>query len=97
MIGSALAAPVAIIIGPLGHFDGVNDVAGQGGHHNGHGGGAAAVIADVVGAVGLVGIPFIVLVEVDHLHRAVCETDVCPRRGSRFQRRTGTSRPRGTG
>ena len=75
VVGATFAAPVAVLIGPLGHLDGIDNASCQGGYHDGHGGGAAAVTADVVGAIGFVGIAFIVLIEVDHLHSAVCEMD----------------------
>ena len=76
VVGTALAAPAAVLIGPLRHLNGVYDVVCQGGHHNGHGGGTAAVTADVVRAVGLVGSAFVKLIEIDHLRGAVCKADV---------------------
>lgn len=42
VIGPALAASAAVLIGPLRHLNKVHDVVRQGGHHNGHSGGAAA-------------------------------------------------------
>ena len=59
VVGTALAAPAAVLIGPLRHLNGIYDVVCQGGHHNGHGGGTAAVTADVVRAVGLIGATFV--------------------------------------
>ncbi len=79
VVGTALAAPAAIFIGPFRHFNGVYNVACQGGHHNGHGGGAAAVATDVVCAIGLVGPAFIQLVEVDDLRGAVGKADISKR------------------
>ena len=76
VVGPAPAAPAAVFIGPLRHLHRVNDVICEGGHHNSHSGGAAAVAADVVRAVGLVGVPLILLVEVDHLNGPVCKADV---------------------
>ena len=65
MIGTALATPAAVFVGPLRHLNRVNNVVSQGGHHNGHGGGPAAVAADVVCAVGRMGPAFVQLVEID--------------------------------
>ena len=80
VIGAAFAAPVPVLVGPLGHPDRAHQIACEGGDRDGHGGGAAAVSADVVRAVGLVGIAVILLVELEHLSGSVCETDIPKRR-----------------
>ena len=79
VVGTALAAPAAVLIGPFRHLHRINDVVCQGGHYNGHGGGAAAVAADVVCAVGFIGPAFIQLVEVDHLGGPINEADISQR------------------
>ena len=75
VVGTAPAAPAAVLIRPLGHLHGINNIICQRGHHNGHGGGAVAIAADVVRTVGLVGPALVQLIEVNHLRGTVGETD----------------------
>ena len=65
MIGALLAALAVVLVGPLRHFDRVNDVICQGGNDDGHGGGAAAIPSNIICTIRFIGVPFIQLVEVD--------------------------------
>ena len=76
MVGTAFAAPAAVLIGPLRHLHRVNDVVCQRGYHDGHRGGAAAIAADVVCAIGLIGILLVQLVEIDHIRDAIRKADI---------------------
>ena len=76
MVRSTFTAPIAILIGPFGHFYRVYGVVGQRGDNNRHGCGAAAIAADMVGAIRLVAVAFIQLIEIHHLCYTVCKGDV---------------------
>ena len=79
MVGTASTAPVTVFIGPTCHLNGIDRLAGQRRYHHCHTGRPAAVGADVVGAVGLARVPLVQLIIVDHLRRAIRETNVAQR------------------
>lgn len=67
VVGTALAAPAAVFIGPFRHLNGVNNIVRERRNHNGHGGRAAAVAADIVCPIRLIGPTLIQLIEVNDL------------------------------
>ena len=71
MVGAAFAAPIAVLIGPPCHLDRVNRLTGQRGNHNSHGSWPAAIPPDMVGAIRLIGIAFIQLVEINDICCAI--------------------------
>ena len=71
MIRAASAAPVAVVIRPLCHLHGIDQIIREGRHYHCHAGRAAAVAADIVGAIGLVRIALIELVVVDNFRAAI--------------------------
>ena len=79
MVGTASTAPVTVFIGPTCHLNGIDRLVGQRRYHHCHTGRPAAVGADVVGAVGLARVPLVQLIIVDHLRRAIRETNVAQR------------------
>ena len=80
MVGAAFAAPTAVLIGPLCHLGRINGLAGQRGDHNSHGSRPTAIPPDMVGAIRLIGVAFIQLVEINDICCAIGEAHIAKSR-----------------